>query len=810
MRTRRPVNDAALLHTNGLRKAMESTDDTSEMKFTDEDYSAFGNGPVPAAAPTTPLSVRSSVDFVKGVAGSFVAAAEGGVENESLESPPTVATKRSFATMASHAIPSAVKKTRQISPDGASTQAELRNMLASFGEVDGPSRRTSAAPDSKLKSILANFGGDDKPVSARASDPPQPAPASTEDQHQRLWDPALLSGMTPTVGKQAKQTTEHDASGTNEMDEFLAMMEPMERKPTHVTAAATVINSGASAPVATELSGAAAASTDAQDRFDYLLQLADGADPEGGYDGAAAVPIMKPETIKYIEDSDLTDEQLELIDMVNQGLSVFGTGMAGTGKSLVVEALSQRLDRANVVYAVTATTGKAGSLIGGTTLDSWMGLGRCEDPIVAMVRTVMRKPVLRDRWMSTKVLVIDEVSMMQSRKLAILHRIGQHVRNRFDLFCGGLQLILFGDFGQLESVKTEKDLERGRNYATRFKDVMERSDSDYQFLFRHPLWVEHIRHHVQFTKVFRQEDPAFVEMLGRMRKGCMTADDHNMMAKRAADSKAFPTVESMADANGIAPLQIFPYNKEVNATNAAALKRLEPDASKHFIFHAATAEINPSPDNHQYFADFFRDQRTSPGCAEVITLTVGLKMMLTKNICVSQHLTNGSQCIVESMVEVTPELLDELRRGEKGEACALDCVNFTHLPVMLFETGRRLTVIPETWTLKHKASGGIAYYHQLPLQPASAITTWKVQGTTLDSACASLASMTEPNHVYVITSRVRSLDKLFIQSYTRASVRTHRAVREYYAELDEKDKAKQLSRDALRRSQHVSAAAAAF
>ena len=74
----------------------------------------------------------------------------------------------------------------------------------------------------------------------------------------------------------------------------------------------------------------------------------------------------------------LSTEQLRVLDMVvNKGQSVFFTGPAGTGKSVLMRAIIAELQKKHAKdperVAVTASTGLAACNIGGTTLHSFSG-----------------------------------------------------------------------------------------------------------------------------------------------------------------------------------------------------------------------------------------------------------------------------------------------------------------------------------------------------------------------------------------------------------------------------------------------------
>lgn len=109
----------------------------------------------------------------------------------------------------------------------------------------------------------------------------------------------------------------------------------------------------------------------------------------------------------------LSKEQRVVHDrVVNQGKSVFFTGSAGTGKSVVlreiIKGLRQKYQTKTDAVAVTASTGIAACNIGGVTLHSFAGCGLGLEPVETLVTKVKRNRKGASRWMRTNVLVIDE------------------------------------------------------------------------------------------------------------------------------------------------------------------------------------------------------------------------------------------------------------------------------------------------------------------------------------------------------------------------------------------------------------------
>ncbi|KAL6056836.1 DNA helicase [Balamuthia mandrillaris] len=122
----------------------------------------------------------------------------------------------------------------------------------------------------------------------------------------------------------------------------------------------------------------------------------------------------------------LSDEQRRVLELVLAGRSLFFTGSAGTGKSFllkeIVTQLRQKYNRrrnrgydeeeGGTVH-VTASTGIAACNIGGITVHAFAGVGLAKQDKEQLVEKVRKSRWVRDRWLDAKVLVIDEISMLE-------------------------------------------------------------------------------------------------------------------------------------------------------------------------------------------------------------------------------------------------------------------------------------------------------------------------------------------------------------------------------------------------------------
>lgn len=161
----------------------------------------------------------------------------------------------------------------------------------------------------------------------------------------------------------------------------------------------------------------------------------------------------------------------------------------GTGKSVLLREIIRGLQTKHHLepdrVAVTASTGLAACNVQGVTLHSFGGIGLGKESAKELVRKIKKNAKARTRWMRTKVLIIDEISMVDAELFDKLEEVARIIRNSGRPF-GGLQLVITGDFFQLPPVPDSGKLAR--------------------FAFEAATWSTSIAETIGLTQVFRQKD----------------------------------------------------------------------------------------------------------------------------------------------------------------------------------------------------------------------------------------------------------------------------------------------------------------
>ncbi|KAF4551146.1 ATP-dependent DNA helicase PIF1-like protein [Elsinoe fawcettii] len=478
---------------------------------------------------------------------------------------------------------------------------------------------------------------------------------------------------------------------------------------------------------------------------------------------------------KYVARVFLSEEQQHVLDLVVESKkSVFFTGSAGTGKSVLLREIIATLRKKHIRepdrVAVTASTGLAACNIGGVTLHSFAGIGLGKEEIPELVKKIRRNQKAKHRWMRTKILVVDEVSMLDGDLFDKLEAIARQIRNNGRPF-GGIQLVITGDFFQLPPVPENNRMAK--------------------FAFDAGTWTTCIEHTIGLHQVFRQKDPVFAGMLNEMREGRLSASSIQAFHKLSRPLDAGP-LNTMAT-------ELFPTRNEVENANASRMNQLVGDVK---TFEARDGGV---------IVDKGQRDRLLQNCMapEIINLKKGAQVMLIKNI--DESLVNGSiGTVIGFMSEQTfdrythneEEYLgtqenalkdddpvkmrtDRARQRIEDNLRGFDTAQ--RYPVVRFtlndNTSRDLLCQRETWKIELPNGEIQASRSQIPLILAWALSIHKAQGQTLERVKVDLGKVFEKGQAYVALSRATSMAGLQVLRFDAKKVMAHEKVRTFYANL---------------------------
>jgi ATP-dependent DNA helicase PIF1 len=431
----------------------------------------------------------------------------------------------------------------------------------------------------------------------------------------------------------------------------------------------------------------------------------------------------------------MNETQKHAFHVVQSGKNVFLTGPAGSGKSYLIRNIVEWAQQAGKKIAVTALTGCAALLLPEKTktLHSWASIGLGRDSAERLVESILHNPASKKRWKSTQILVIDEISMMTPELFEKLDIIGKRVRGNAAPW-GGIQLVICGDFFQLPPVA---------------KGLSGEPVSAGRFAFESPKWTTADLTPVVLSKIERQTDPAFQQILNECRIGAPSASTVELLKTRQGlDWKT----------KLIRPTLLFPRNADVdtiNEKNIAALK--QP-----LVSYEAKTEILPDPLNPmdpptgEQLERCVQRLDADANYSAHLELCLNAQVMLIYNMDVELGLVNGSRGVIVGFRD-------------------------DNVPIVQFLHGDPIPIERHLWK-SHEHP--MVHRSQIPLRVAYALTIHKSQGATLDCALVDIGATTfEYGQAYVALSRVRDMESLYIWNLDASKIMAHPTVIRFYEHL---------------------------
>lgn len=286
--------------------------------------------------------------------------------------------------------------------------------------------------------------------------------------------------------------------------------------------------------------------------------------------------------------------------------------------STVINRFVDKCKELKIKIAVTASTGIAAINIGGTTLHFFVGAGLITNEPEILARKILRNKTSKKRWNDTSVLVIDEISMIDSVTFDRIEKIARLVRRKNVPF-GGIQVILCGDMGQLPPISKDSN--------------------EIAYVFKSNAW-NYIDNHICLSINMRQTNDKFSEVLGNIRSGKITDEVKNYINGRI----------------GLQPdkmdhVRIYTHNIDVNSTNRKELDVLLGNGEKEQIYKSVISVLKPEIITRDYVV------RNSI-CNDILSLCVNCKVMLLCNLDVKNKLVNGSVGFISGFTDTNEPIVN--------------------------------------------------------------------------------------------------------------------------------------------------------
>jgi hypothetical protein len=418
------------------------------------------------------------------------------------------------------------------------------------------------------------------------------------------------------------------------------------------------------------------------------------------------------------------------IDTSSLQLCMYIGGMAGTGKSQIIQCLAEffRLRNQSYRLVVTAPTGSAAALIGGSTYHSAFGIIPGQSHIN---ETTLAK--VKSKLQGVDYIFIDEISMVD---LASLYKISAQlcrVMGKQDKLFGGLNIIVAGDFAQLAppgmGSKSLYNGSVGTNISTATNPSGQKNVLG-KVLWHHFTTVVLLRQNMRQNRSSREDDK-FRIMLGNLRYKSCTNEDLNYLQSRTVtqtnqnhllteDFKDVPIITGrnvQRDKINLLCSEKYISEQGSECHNFYSVDRLV--SSKINQFSLMTSSLQK-----QLWDILPVDSDHLPG---KLSLCLGMPVMIKHNEATECSVTNGADCIVvgwQSVLLNSGEALETLfvRLLNPKEVIHLEGLPINVVPIRSLE--RRITCrLPDDSEVH-------IIRKQVPVIPNFAITDYVSQGKT--------------------------------------------------------------------------------
>ncbi len=414
----------------------------------------------------------------------------------------------------------------------------------------------------------------------------------------------------------------------------------------------------------------------------------------------------------------MTQEQA--LNILKTGANVFLTGEPGAGKTHTVNAYVEYLRSCEVDPAITASTGIAATHIGGMTIHSWSGIGIKNKLDKYDLDKIASSEYISKRVRKTKVLIIDEISMLSPSTLDMVDMVCREIKQNPEPF-GGIQIVLVGDFFQLPPIfkrETKDDNQKKQNSLLGDEERMG------TFAYDSGAWERAKFITCYLSEQYRQDDTAFLSVLSAIRRNDFSEEHMDHITNRHIHIDDMP--ENIT--------KLFSHNVDVDRVNNGELEKLDGGSR---IFEMIST-------GNDKLVETIKKGCLSP---EKLELKVGAVVMCTKNNQKEKYV-NGTLGVVVGFEE------------------------FSGHPIIETRDGKNITITAMDWTVEE--NGKIrAQISQVPLRLAWAITVHKSQGMSLDAAVMDLSQVFEYGQGYVALSRVRRLSGLYLLGINEQALKVH-------------------------------------
>lgn len=420
----------------------------------------------------------------------------------------------------------------------------------------------------------------------------------------------------------------------------------------------------------------------------------------------------KSESIGYEK---LSTSQKDSYTTLMTGYNCFLTGMAGTGKSTLIQKFISDSEANNKTVVVTGSTGISSQNIGGVTIHKALGIP-WNDPD-KLLRKDWRevKPQVKSLLRCSDIIIIDEISMVDYVTFEYIVALIEHSNvNRKKRGKAKTQLVVVGDFLQLPPVIKEKELVYKRYYPGYGEGWCFNSDAWKRMNFKT----------LHLTEVVRQSESEYIDALNALKVGDKSVKDY--FNQRFCSPDEIPE-----DA-----IHLYGTNEAVNRRNISELDKVK--GAPYSVKTRVDIEPGFTGKLDLWYPDF-------------LNFKIGCRVMTTSNGDVYQ---NGSIGTVQSIRQSSNGEIEEIAiKFDNGKIGRIHKEPEEHYSYdVVFD--REVDDFVVQKTLRYTE-------YNFPLKLAYAITIHKSQGQTFDKVVIEPTCFAN-GQLYVALSRCKTLEGIYL------------------------------------------------
>ena len=432
----------------------------------------------------------------------------------------------------------------------------------------------------------------------------------------------------------------------------------------------------------------------------------------------------------------------------NKVLRMFVSGFGGTGKSFVIENLvSWNKIKLGKNIAVAAPTGIAAYNIHGLTVHRLFQLP-VEHSGTAKYKSLSDNALkqIRLSLKDVNLIIIDEVSMISNITLMYIHL------RLTEIFCtsecedgwfGRIHIVLFGDLLQLPPV---------RETFPFIAMTKSQTEKYIQGMVTFNLWS--LFDYDELTINMRQKnDKTYSEILARIRLGFVTSSDITALKERKIifkGNKPSILLEELCQYLNELPdntVCLMPTKNMCKLLNDAMLHKIE---SEDINLVAKDCYKCPKRLEKKVLKILNEDDETSCGISRIITIKIGCRVMIRRNVDVSLGLVNGTIGTVIAVNKGNAGIDSVVLRLQSNHEYSIKRMEY------------KFAIMDQIFITRE----------QFPFSLSYAITIHKSQGLSLENAVVEGGNnIFSCGQMYVALSRITKLEGLHLINFDPSAIK---------------------------------------